>query len=210
MLTKAILGKKIGMTQIFSENGVALPVTAIQAGPCVVVQKKTVESDGYNAVKLGFEDAKESRLTRPNLGQFKKHQIKPKRYLKEFRLKDVEKYNVGDEIKVDVFETGDKVDITGISKGKGFAGAIKRWGFSRGPKSHGSTFHRSSGSGGATGPTRVFKGKKRPGRLGGEQTTVQNLEIVQVDVDKNIILVKGSVPGPDKGLLMIKNTVKNG
>lgn len=210
MISKAILGKKIGMTQIFNEAGEAISVTLVEAGPCVVVQKKTPESDGYSALKVGFEDIKEHRCTKPYLGQFKKSQLKPKRYLKEFKLQDAEKYNVGDEIKVDVFQPGDRVDVIGVSKGKGYAGGVKRWNFNRGPMGHGSMYHRRPGSGGATDPARVFKGTKRPGHLGSERVTVKNLEVVKVDPDKNILMVKGSVPGPKKSLLFIKNTTKSG
>ncbi len=210
MLSKAILGKKIGMTQIFDEKGEALPVTLVEAGPCLVIQKKTVENDGYGALKVGYGDVKEKRLNKPDLGQFKKNQLKPKKYLREFKLQDIDKYSVGDEIKVDVFQPGDKVDVIGISKGKGFTGGIKRWNFRRGPMSHGSMYHRRPGSGGATDPARVFKGRKLPGHMGTDRVTVQNLEVVKVDTDKNILIIKGSVPGPKKSLLFIKNTVKAG
>jgi large subunit ribosomal protein L3 len=210
MLSKAILGKKIGMTQIFDERGEALSVTLVEAGPCLVIQKKTVENDGYSALKVGYGDVKEKRLNKPNLGQFKKNQLKPKKYLKEFKLQDIDKYSVGDEIKVDVFQPGDKIDVIGISKGKGFTGGIKRWNFRRGPMSHGSMYHRRPGSGGATGPARVFKGRKLPGHMGTDRVTVQNLEVVKIDPDKNILIIKGSVPGPKKSLLFIKNTVKAG
>lgn len=210
MISKAILGRKLGMTQVFSDTGEALPVTVVEAGPCLVVQKKTVDNDGYIAIKVGYEDIKEKKLTKPEQGQFKKNQLKLKRYLREFRMQDVANYNVGDEIKVDIFEPGEMVDITGISKGKGFAGGIKRWNFRRGPMAHGSHYHRRSGSGGATGPAKVFKGTKRPGHLGAEKVTVQNLEVVKVDPDRNLLLIKGSVPGPKKALLFIKNTVKSG
>jgi large subunit ribosomal protein L3 len=210
MISKAILGKKIGMTQIFSDTGEALPVTLVEAGPCLVVQKKTLENDGYSALKVGYDDIKEKRLNKPLQGQFKSKQLQFKRYLKEVKIKDADKYNVGDEIKVEVFQPGDKVDITGISKGKGFAGGIKRWNFRRGPMAHGSMYHRRPGSGGATGPARVFKGNKRPGHLGAKKVTVQNLEVVKVDPDKNLLMIKGSVPGPKKALLFIKNTVKSG
>lgn len=210
MISKAILGKKIGMTQIFSDTGEALPVTLVEAGPCLVVQKKTLENDGYSALKVGYDDIKEKRLNKPLQGQFKSKQLQFKRYLKEVKIKDADKYNVGDEIKVEVFQPGDKVDITGISKGKGFAGGIKRWNFRRGPMAHGSMYHRRPGSGGATGPARVFKGNKRPGHLGAKKVTIQNLEVVKVDPDKNLLMIKGSVPGPKKALLFIKNTVKSG
>nr|WP_273701853.1 50S ribosomal protein L3 [Tepidanaerobacter acetatoxydans] len=210
MISKAILGKKLGMTQIFSDTGEALPVTLVEAGPCLVVQKKTVNNDGYSAIKVGYEDIKENRLNKPQKGQFAKNQLTFKRYMREFRIQDADKYNVGDEIKVDIFQPGEKVDVTGISKGKGFAGGIKRWNFKRGPMAHGSMYHRRPGSGGATDPARVFKGNKRPGHLGAEKSTVQNLEVVKVDPEKNLLMIKGSVPGPKKSLLFIKNTVKSG
>ncbi len=208
MTTKAILGKKLGMIQFFSDTGEALPVTVVEAGPCLVVQKKTVNTDGYNALKVGYEDIKDRRLNRPEQGEFRKNQLKFKRYLREFKLKNIDKYNVGDEIKVDVFQPGDRIDVTGISKGKGFAGGIKRWNFKRGPMSHGSRHHRGPGSSGSAGQSRVFKGRKSPGHLGAEKSTVQNLEVVKVDPDKNLLLIKGSVPGPKKSLLLIKNTIK--
>lgn len=208
MITKAILGKKLGMTQIFDEDGRALPVTVVEAGPCLVVQKKTIENDGYNALKVGFEDVKETRLNKPELGQFSKNKLKPKKHLKEFRMEGIDKFNVGDEIKVDIFQPGDKIDVVGISKGKGFAGTIKRWNFQRGPMKHGSMYHRRPGSSGATGPARVFKGRKLPGHMGNKRVSIQNLEVVSVDLDRNILLIKGSVPGPNKALLFIKNTVK--
>lgn len=210
MISKAILGKKLGMTQIFNETGEALPVTLIEAGPCLVIQKKTVENDGYTAIKVGYEDIKERRLNKPEKGEFVKNQLTFKRYIKEFKIKDAAKYNVGDEIKADIFQPGEKVDVTGISKGKGFAGGVKRWNFNRGPMGHGSMYHRRPGSGGATDPARVFKGNKRPGHMGAEKTTVQNLEIVKVIPEKNILVVRGSVPGAKKSLLFIKNTVKSG
>jgi large subunit ribosomal protein L3 len=210
MISKAILGRKLGMVQFFSDIGEALPVTVVEAGPCLVVQKKTVDNDGYSALKVGYEDIKERRLNQPDQGDFKKNQLKFKRYLREFKLQDIDKYNIGDEIKVDIFQQGDKVDVTGISKGKGFAGGIKRWNFKRGPMAHGSKYHRGSGSGGAAGQSKVFKGRKSPGHLGAEKVTVQNLEVVKVDPDRNLLLIKGSVPGPKKSLLFIKNTVKSG
>lgn len=210
MISKAILGKKLGMTQIFSDTGEALPVTLVEAGPCLVIQKKTVNNDGYSAIKVGYEDIKENRLNKPQKGQFTKNQLAFKRYMREFKMQDADKYNVGDEIKADIFQPGDKVDVTGISKGKGFAGGIKRWNFKRGPMAHGSMYHRRPGSGGATDPARVFKGNKRPGHLGAEKSTVQNLEVVKVDPEKNLLMIKGSVPGPKKSLLFIKNTVKSG
>lgn len=208
MISKAIMGKKIGMTQFFTETGEVVSVTVVEAGPCQVIQKKTSENDGYEALKVGFGDIKEKKLNKPDMGQFKKHQVKPKRYLQEIKFEDISAYNVGDEIKVDIFEPGDRIDVTGISKGKGFAGGVKRWNFARGPMGHGSKYHRRSGSGGATGPARVFKGHKRPGHLGAERVTVQNLEVMKVDPDNNLLLIKGSVPGPKRTLLFIKNTVK--
>ncbi len=209
-MEKCILGKKIGMTQLFDEDGLLIPVTVIEAGPCTVVQKKTVENDGYEALKIGFVDVDEKRLTKPVRGQFSKANLPAKRYLREFRLADISKYEVGQEIKVaDMFQAGDRVDITGISKGKGFQGVIKRFGFSRGRETHGSKYHRRVGSMGATSsPGRVFKGKGLPGHMGKERVTVQNLDVVRVDNERNLLLVKGAVPGPKGGLLTIKNTVK--
>lgn len=208
MISKAILGKKIGMTQIFSDTGESLPVTLVQAGPCIVVRKRTLENDGYSAIQVGYEDIKEKKLNKPLQGQFKKSQLPFKRYLKEFKIKDADKYNVGDEIKVDIFQPGDKVDVTGISKGKGFAGTIKRWNFRRGPMSHGSKSHRIVGSIGAAGVGKVVKGLKAAGHKGAKKVTVQNLEVVKVDPDNNLLIIKGSIPGPRKSLLYIKNTVK--
>ena len=209
-MKKAIIGKKIGMTQIFDKNGSVIPVTAIEAGPCTVVQVKTIENDGYNAVKLGFGDVKEKKLNKPQKGVFNKLNTKPKKYLREFRLDSVENVNIDSEIKADTFKVGEKVDIQGISKGKGFQGVIKRHGQHRGPMGHGSMYHRRPGSMGPTStPGRVFKGKKLPGHMGVETVTIQNLEIVRVDLDKNIILVKGSVPGNKGSILKIRNTVKS-
>ena len=207
-MKKAILGKKIGMTQIFDENGKAIPVTAIEAGPCTVIQIKTVDNDGYQAVKLGFGEVKENKLTKPKKGEFAKANITPKKHLREFRLEEIS-YNVGDEIKADIFAAGDAVDITGTSKGKGFQGVIKRHGQSRGPMGHGSMYHRRPGSMGSTStPGRVFKGKNLPGHTGRITVTIQNLEVVSVDLDKNVILVKGSVPGANGTILKIKQSVK--
>ena len=207
-MKKAILGKKIGMTQIFDENGKAIPVTAIEAGPCTVIQIKTVDNDGYQAVKLGFGEVKENKLTKPKKGEFAKTNITPKKHLREFRLEEIS-YNVGDEIKADIFAAGDAVDITGTSKGKGFQGVIKRHGQSRGPMGHGSMYHRRPGSMGSTStPGRVFKGKRLPGHMGANTITIQNLEVVSVDLDKNVILVKGSVPGANGAILKIKQSVK--
>ena len=206
---KALIGKKVGMTQIFDEKGNIIPVTAIEVGPCTVTQIKTVDQDGYQAIQLGFEDVKESKLTKPELGKFKKSKLTPKKYLREFPIESVEGINVGDEFKADEFEVGDRVDIQGTSKGKGFQGVIKRHGQSRGPMGHGSMYHRRPGSMGPTStPGRVFKGKKLPGHMGVEKVTIQNLEVVKVDLDKNVILVKGSVPGNKGSILKIMNTVK--
>lgn len=210
-MVKAIIGKKVGMTQIFDENGKVVPVTVIQAGPCLVVQKKTQENDGYEAVQLGFQDIKERRLTKPRLGHIKKAGVAPKKYLKEFRLEDVAALNVGDELKADVFAEGDKVDITGISRGKGFSGVIKRHGASRTASSHGGgPVQRHVGSMGAgTDPARIFKGKIGAGQMGNEQVTVQNLDVVKVDPERDMIAVRGAVPGPRGGIVYLKNTVKN-
>lgn len=209
-MKKAILGRKIGMTQIFDENGRLIPVTVLEAGPCVVVQKKTVENDGYNAIQVGFVDAKEKHVNKPMKGHFEKAGVAPKRKLKEFRLEDISSYEVGSEIKADIFAAGDKVDVTGISKGKGYQGAIKRHGQHRGPMAHGSKYHRAAGSMGASSfPSRVFKGKKLPGHMGAVQVTIQNLEVVRVDADKNLLLVKGAIPGPKKSIVVVKDSVKN-
>ena len=208
-MQKAILGKKIGMTQIFTEDGLVIPVTVIEAGPVTVVQKKTVETDGYNAIQVGYVDAKDKALTKPEKGHLAKAGVANKRVLKEFRLEDDSAYNVGDEIKVDIFQEGDKIDVTGISKGHGYAGTVKRWGTHRGPMTHGSGYHRGVGSMGACStPSRVMKNKRLPGHMGVEQVTVQNLDVVKVDAEKNIILVKGAVPGPKGGVVTIKNSVK--
>ena len=194
-MKKAILTTKVGMTQVFSEDGVLTPVTVLQAGPCVVTQVKTVENDGYSAVQVGFGDIREKLVNKPKKGHFAKAGVTAKRFLKEFRLEDAESYTLGQEIKADVFAAGDKVDATAKSKGKGFQGAIKRYGQSRGPMAHGSKYHRHAGSNGsATTPGRVFKGKHMPGHMGAVRVTVQNLEVVSVDAEKNLILVKGAVP----------------
>ena len=206
-MKKALIGKKIGMTQIFDEQGKVIPVTAIEVGPCTVMQIKTVEQDGYQAVQLGFGDVKESKLTKPELGKFKKNKLQPKKYLREVRLDSIEGIKVGDELKADVFAVGDKVDIQGTSKGKGFQGVIKRWGQSRGPMGHGSMYHRRPGSMGSTStPGRVFKGKKLPGHMGRNTITIQNLEVISVDLDKNVILVKGSVTGAKGSILKVKTS----
>ncbi len=207
-MTKGILGRKIGMTQVFAENGNLIPVTVVEAAQNVVLQKKSVESDGYEAVQVGFEDKRDKLANKPEKGHVAKANTTPKRFIREFRGVDVTGYEVGQEVKVDIFATGDIVDVTGISKGKGFQGVIKRHGQSRGPMAHGSRYHRRPGSMGPVAPNRVFKGKLLPGRMGGEQITVQNLEIIKVDVERNILLIKGNVPGPKKALLKIKAAVK--
>lgn len=208
-MKKAILAKKVGMTQIFNEAGELVPVTVLQAGPCVVTQVKTAENDGYSAVQVGFEDIREKLVNKPVKGMFDKAGVSYKRYVREFKLEG--EYSVKDEIKADVFEAGDKVDATAIAKGKGFQGAIKRHGQSRGPMAHGSKYHRHAGSNGAcSSPSKVFKGKKMPGHMGGKKVTTQNLEIVRVDAEKNLLLVKGAVPGPKKSLVTIKESVKAG
>jgi len=207
-VSKGILGKKIGMTQIFTAEGRVVPVTVIEAGPCPVVQKKTVATDGYNAIQLGFSVLRESLSNKPRKGHFQKASLKPMRYVREFRVSDVESFEIGQEVKVDLFTVGDKIDVVGTSKGKGFAGMIKRHHASRGPMAHGSKYHRRTGSLGAKGPARVFKGRKLPGRMGGERVTIQNLEVVRVDADKNLILIKGAVPGANKSLLILKPSVK--
>ena len=208
-MKKAILAKKVGMTQIFNEAGELVPVTVLQAGPCVVTQVKTIENDGYEAVQVGFEDIREKLVNKPVKGMFDKAGVSYKRYVREFKLEG--EYSVKDEIKVDVFETGDKIDATAIAKGKGFQGAIKRHGQSRGPMAHGSKYHRHAGSNGSCStPSRVFKGKKMPGHMGGKKVTTQNLEVVRVDAEKNLLLVKGAVPGPKKSLVTIKESVKAG
>lgn len=209
-MNKFILGKKLGMTQIFNENGLSIPVTVVQAGPCAVVQKKTIENDGYTALKLGFEEIPEKKLNKPEKGLFTKIKVSGRRYLKEFRIDDVAKYEVGQEIKVtDMFNDGDRIDVSGISKGKGFQGTIKRYGQSGGPETHGSMYHRRVGSMGSnTSPARVFKGKRLPGHMGVDKITVQNLDIVKVDSERNLLLVKGAIPGPKGGLVIVKETVK--
>lgn len=207
-MSKGILGKKIGMTQIFAEDGKVVPVTVVQAGPCLVLQKKTEASDGYNAIQVGFDEIRESLANKPKIGHFNKAGVKPLRFVKEFKTAEVDSYEVGQEIKADLFISGDKVDVVGTSKGKGFAGMHKRHGARRGPMGHGSKYHHRTGSMGAKGPARVFKGRNLPGRLGGERVTVKNLEIVKVDADKNIILIRGCVPGAKKSLLILKESVK--
>ena len=208
-MKKAILGKKIGMTQIFDEKGRAIPVTVVEAGPCTVVQIKTKDSDGYEAVQLGFGEVKEKKLIRPIKGHFTKANITPKKHLREFRLEEIS-CNVGDEIKVDIFNKGETVEVTGTSKGKGFQGVIKRHNQSRGPMSHGSQYHRGVGSMGTLLPMRVLPGKKLPGHMGHEQVTIQNLEVISVDLENNVILIKGSVPGPKNSLVLVRTSVKTG
>ena len=206
---KTIIGRKIGMTQIFDEKGRVIPVTVIEAGPCVIAQVKSVETDGYNAIQLGFGYVKESKLNKPEKGHFAKAKLALKKHLREFRVDSLEGVNVGDEIKADTFVAGDKIDVQGTSKGKGFQGVIKRHGQSRGPMGHGSMYHRRPGSMGPTStPGRVFKGKKLPGHMGRVTVTIQNLDVVKVDLDKNAILVKGSVPGAKGAILKIKTSVK--
>ena len=208
-MKKAILATKIGMTQIFAEDGTLTPVTVLQAGPCVVTQIKTIENDGYEAVQVGFADKREKLVSKPVKGHFDKAGVSYKRYIREFKLENAADYKLTDEIKADIFAAGDKVDATAISKGKGFQGAIKRHGQHRGPMTHGSKFHRHQGSNGAcSSPSRVFKGKGMPGHMGCVKVTVQNLEVVRVDAEKNLLLIKGSVPGPKKGLITIKEAVK--
>lgn len=208
-MKKAILAKKIGMTQIFDENGRVVPVTVLEAGPIFVTQVKTIENDGYEAIQVGYVDKKDKHTNKPEKGHFDKAGVAPKRVVREFRLEGAAGYTVGAEIKADVFASGDKIDVTGVSKGKGFQGAIKRHGQSRGPMAHGSKYHRAVGSmGAATSPGRVFKGKKLPGHMGHVKVTIQNLEIVRVDADKNLLLVKGAVPGTKGTVLTIKDTVK--
>jgi len=209
-MNKTIIGKKVGMTQIFDEKGMVIPVTVIEAGPCVVTQVKTIETDGYNSIQLGFGEAKEKKMTKPEQGHFKKSKLPLKKHLREFRTEEIADVKVGDEIKLDVFETGDKIDVQGTSKGKGFQGVIKRHGQSRGPMGHGSMYHRRPGSMGSTStPGRVFKGKKLPGHMGCQTITIQNLDVVRIDTDKNVILVKGSVPGAKGAILKIKKSVKS-
>ena len=210
-MKKAILATKVGMTQIFREDGVLTPVTVLQAGPCVVTQVKTAENDGYSAVQVGFVDKREKLVAKPQKGSFDKAGVSYKRYVRELKLDDPESYAVQQEIKADVFAAGDKVDVTAVSKGKGFQGAIRRHGLHRGPMAHGSKYHRHAGSNGAcSDPSRVFPGKKMAGHMGNKQVTVQNLEVVRVDAENNLILVKGAVPGPKKALVTIKSTVKSG
>ena len=224
-MKKAILATKVGMTQIFNADGVLVPVTVLQAGPCVVTQIKTVENDGYSAVQVGYMDKKEKVVTKDangkkeirnrhgvnkaQMGHFAKAGVSGKRFVREFKFENADEYKLADEIKADIFAAGDKIDATATSKGKGYAGGIKRHGLKSGPSAHGSKYHRHAGSNGmASDPSKVFKGKKMPGQMGAERVTIQNLEIVKVDADQNIILVKGAVPGPKKSLVMLKESVK--
>jgi len=208
-MNKAIIGKKLGMTQIFTPEGRLVPVTVIEAGPCAVVQKKTVETDGYEAVQLGFGDKKEKKVTKPEKGHFDKAGVTAKRVLREFRLAGAADLNPGDTVSVEIFAEGDKVDVTGISKGKGYAGTVKRFGTHRGPMAHGSKYHRGPGSMGACStPSKVMKGKKLPGHMGVDRVTVQNLDVVKVDSERNLLLVKGAVPGARGSIVTIKDTVK--
>jgi large subunit ribosomal protein L3 len=207
-MTKGILGKKLGMTQVFTPEGLVIPVTVIQAGPCTVLQKKDVENDGYESIQIGFEEKKEKNANKPELGHAKKAGATPKRYIKEFRVQASE-YEVGQEIKADLFAEGEFVDVTGTSKGKGFQGVIKRHNQSTGPMAHGSRYHRGPGSMGSIQANRVPKGKKLPGHMGAETVTVQRLEVVRVDMERNVLLIKGSIPGPKNSFVSLKSTVKN-
>ncbi len=208
-MKKGIIGKKLGMTQVFDEKGNVIPVTVIETSPNVVAQVKTIETDGYNSIQLGYGEVKEKHVNKPEKGHFAKAGLTAKKHLREFRLDSVEEYKVGDEVKADIFEAGEKIDVQGTTKGKGFQGVIKRHGQHRGPMGHGSMYHRRPGSMGSTStPGRVFKGKKLPGHMGRETVTIQNLEVVRVDMDKNVILVKGSVPGAKGAILKIKSAVK--
>ena len=209
-MEKGILAKKIGMTRIFDDEGRFIPVTVLEAGPCTVLVKKTAEKDGYQSIQIGFKPAKKNRLKKPLAGHFVQADVAPLKYIRELRIRNTDDYKVGQEIKADIFKAGDYVDVTGISKGKGFAGSIKKYGQAQGPKTHGSRYHRGPGSLGAVGPSRVFQGGNLPGRMGGEKVTVQKLKVVKVDAGKNLLLVKGAVPGPRNVLLVVKNSVKTG
>jgi large subunit ribosomal protein L3 len=208
-MPKALLGKKLGMTQVFSPEGKLIPVTVISAGPCHITQIKTAENDGYTALQIGYGEIKAAKALKPLAGHCAVANVAPQRYIKEVRLSETGDYALGQQLTVELFAAGDKVDISGISKGKGFAGTIKRWNESRGPMSHGSKSHRRPASAGAKGPARVFKGKHSPGQLGHDKVTIQNLEIVRVDTERNLLLVKGAVPGPKEGLLLIKSAIKS-
>jgi large subunit ribosomal protein L3 len=208
-MQKAILAKKIGMTQLFTEDGNLIPITVLEAGPCAITQKKTIENDGYDAIQVGFGEIKERRVKKPLLGHFKKSGVAPRRFLREFKLENSSGLELGAELRADVFAVGDRVDASGVSKGKGTQGPVRRHGFSRGPETHGSKYHRGVGSlSSSAAPSKVKKGKKMAGRMGNEKSTVQNLEVVRVDPEKNVILLKGSVPGPKGALVFIKDSVK--
>lgn len=208
-MKKAILGKKFGMSQIFAADGAVIPVTVVEAGPCPIIQIKTKDKDGYSAIQIGFGEKKERRVNNPLKGHFKKSGVTPRRYLREFRIEEGDKFEVSQEIKCDIFAVGDKVDVTGISKGRGFTGTIQRWNTHRGPMAHGSGYHRGVGSLSAcSSPSRVFKNKKMPGQYGNEQVTIQNLEIVKVDTARNLLFIKGGIPGARNGLVSVKQTVK--
>jgi len=207
-MKKGILARKVGMTQVFDEAGRSIPVTVLEAGPCIVISKRVMEKDGYVALQVGFKPVKESRLNKPQLGHFNKSGVKPLKFVRELRLAGTDEYEVGQEIKADIFAQGEYVDVTGISKGKGFAGSIKKMGYGRGPKTHGSHYHRGPGSLGGVDAARVFKGTALPGRMGGDRVTVQRLKVVKADPDQNVLLIQGAVPGPRGGLLMVKNSVK--
>ncbi len=208
-MIKTILGRKLGMTQVFGEKGELIPVTVIEAGPCAVVQVKRKVSDGYDGLQVGFGDKKESRTNKPDEGRFKKVGVKAKKYLREIPVDEEKDYKEGQEIKADIFSAGDKVDVSALSRGKGFAGSIKKYGQGRGPMSHGSHYHRGPGSMGAVDPARIFKGRPLPGRMGGNKVTVLNLEIARVDAERNLILIRGAVPGPKDGLVTVRSSVKN-
>ncbi len=205
-MTKAILARKIGMTQVFDEQGYAVPVTVLEAGPCYVTQVKSVASDGYNSIQIGFKEKKEHRVNQPLRGHFQRSRVKPCYFLREFRVSDLSEFPPGHELRADIFSPGEYVDVSAVSRGKGYAGSIKRLGFARGPRTHGSRYHRGPGSLGAVNPARVFKGRPLPGRMGGRRRTVQNLRVVQADGEKNILLVRGSVPGPRGGLVEVKKS----
>ncbi len=207
-MSKAILARKVGMTQVYDEQGRVVPVTVLEAGPCRVVQVKNMDTDGYSSIQLGFIDKKENRTNRPRKGHFNRAKLKPMQYLREFRVEDSTAFEAGQELKADLFAAGDLVDVSAVARGKGFAGSIKKMGFSRGPKTHGSHYHRGPGSLGSVDAARVFKGRRLPGRMGGWRRTVQSLQVVEADGTKNILLVKGSVPGPRGGLVEIKESVK--
>ncbi|GAA4723658.1 50S ribosomal protein L3 [Brevibacillus fulvus] len=208
-MTKGILGKKLGMTQVFGPNGTAVPVTVIEAGPCVVLQKKDEANDGYEAIQIGFDDKKEHRANKPEKGHAAKANTAPKRFVREIRGVNLGEFEVGQELKADIFAAGDVVDVSGVTKGKGYAGAIKRHNQSRGPMAHGSRYHRGPGSLGSIAANRVFKGQTLPGQLGTDNVTIQNLEVVRVDADRNLILVKGSIPGPKNSYVVVSTAVKN-